>query len=117
MTNAPDTRKVPEFTIGDRLRKARLSMGDQMDVRAFAELLGTSRNTITNYELEHTPAERMKLMVLRQWAMATGVDLGWLRTGRAEREGDGGPAGRGVRPEGFEPPTYCSVASPRQVAA
>jgi len=117
MTTARDTHHVPEFTIGDRLRKARLSMGEHMDIRAFAELLGTSRNTITNYELEHTPPERMKLMVLRQWALATGVDPGWLRTGRAEREGDGGPAGGSVRPEGFEPPTYCSVASHAAVAA
>ena len=44
-------------------------------------MLGTSRNTVTNYELEHTPPDRMKSIVLRKWAEITGVDFGWLRTG------------------------------------
>jgi len=68
----------PDFTIGDRLRKARTMLGHNMDAATFAEMIGTSRNTVTNYELERTAPERMKAIVLRQWALATGVDYGWL---------------------------------------
>lgn len=68
----------PDFTIGDRLRKARTLLGDSMDVARFAALIGTSKGTVTNYELERTAPERMKPIVLRQWALATGVDYGWL---------------------------------------
>lgn len=68
----------PQFTRGDRLRKARRQLGDAMDVTRFAEILGTSKGTVTNYELERTPPEHMKPIVLRQWALATGVDYEWL---------------------------------------
>jgi transcriptional regulator with XRE-family HTH domain len=77
----------PQFTIGDRLRKARMHLDQNMSADEFGELIGTSKNTIHNYELERTAPERMKLIVLRQWALATGVDLAWLL------DGDGGPDG------------------------
>lgn len=53
-------------------------LGESMDVARFAQLIGTSKGTVTNYELERTAPERMKPIVLRQWAMATGVDYAWL---------------------------------------
>lgn len=81
--HAPDTRRYPGFTIGDRLRKARTLLGPDMDVKQFAQVIGVNRNTIANYELERTAPENMKPIVLRQWAMATGVDYEWLRTGEA----------------------------------
>ena len=66
------------FTIGDRLRKAREGLG--LDRGQFAELTGISRGTIWNYETGKTKPRRT---YLRLWAMATGVDLEWLRTGDA----------------------------------
>lgn len=48
----------PVFTIGDRLRKARTQMGDAMDVARFAQLIGTSKNTVTNYELSAPTSSR-----------------------------------------------------------
>lgn len=81
MTLATEDRRYPSFGKGDRLRKARTMLGPDMDVRAFAELLGVSKNTITNYELERTPAEKMRPVVLMAWALATGVDVEWIRTG------------------------------------
>lgn len=90
MTIASDTRRRPAFTIGDRLRKARTTLGPDVDVKAFSELLGVGKNTVTNYELERTAPENMKPIVLRQWAMATGVDLGWLVNGDTPPSGDGG---------------------------
>jgi transcriptional regulator with XRE-family HTH domain len=92
MTIATDIQRRPAFTIGDRLRKARLMLGRDMDVQAFADLLGVSKNTVTNYELENTAPERMKPIVLRQWAMAAGVDFEWLLRGD-EGSGGSGPGG------------------------
>lgn len=81
MTIAPNDQRYPEFTIGWRLRLARTRLGPEMDAGQFADLIEVSRNTVTNYELERTTPERMKPMVLKQWALATGVDLEWIRTG------------------------------------
>ena len=82
MTEQPATGVIPEFTIGDRLRKARELTG--LDRAEFAGELGISRNTVNNYEAGHT---RPRLLALRAWAMRTGVPLTWLQTGAAPRRG------------------------------
>lgn len=75
MTTEASTR-VPVFTIGDRLRKAREEAG--LDQGDFAIATGISRGTISNYERdEGTP----KLPYLTVWAMRTGVPVKWLQTG------------------------------------
>lgn len=68
---------VLEFGITDRLRKAREHVG--CDQKAFAALTGISRGTIGNYE--NPEWKTRKSYVLREWAMATGVNLHWLKTG------------------------------------
>ncbi len=88
------TGRIPTFTIGDRLRKARLSVDDDLDVRQFAEMLGVDRNTVTNYELEKTRPSKMKPLVLRQWALVTGVDFDWLLNGEAPDESGASGQGR-----------------------
>lgn len=65
---------VPEFTAGDRLRKARELLG--LDQESFADKLGVSRGTVSNYERNATTNRRP--IVLRTWALATGVSLDWL---------------------------------------
>lgn len=80
---------IPKFTSGDRLRKARELTG--MDQETFAELLGVSRGTVSNYERSRTM--RRHAIVLRAWAMATGVPLYWLEGG-----GVGEPPHRRVPP-------------------
>ncbi len=70
---------VPEWTVGDRLRKAREVLG--LDQVAFAALTGISRGTISNYERGLT--NTYKTLFMRAWAMATGVSLEWLETGVA----------------------------------
>lgn len=64
---------TPTWTLGDRLRKAR----DFADISStdMAERLGVSRNTITNYENDHT---RPSLLAVRAYANETGVDVEWL---------------------------------------
>ncbi|SDF98460.1 Transcriptional regulator, contains XRE-family HTH domain [Cellulosimicrobium cellulans] len=74
---------IPQFTLGDRLRKARQHTG--LEQVEFAEEIGISRGTILNYELDRT---RPRLIVLKAWALRTGVPLEWLQTGESPRQGD-----------------------------
>ena len=48
MTTQHGSSFVPEFSLGDRLRKARESTG--LTVREFADEIGVSHGTITNAE-------------------------------------------------------------------
>lgn len=62
--------------MGDRLRKARTLTG--MTTREFAKAIGVSQATITNAENDHT---KVRKITIYAWALATGVDRGWLETG------------------------------------
>jgi DNA-binding XRE family transcriptional regulator len=83
---------APEFTLTDRLRKAREHGG--LDQPELASLMGVSVRSIRNYEAGRTTPRRPQLIA---WAFATGVSLEWL-------EAD-------VRPKGLEPPTFWSVVA------
>ena len=97
--------KVPTFTVGDRLKKARELAGyEQGD---FAELIGVSKSTVSNHERDIT---RPKVIVLRAWAMATGVPMEWLETGKEPPAGppSGPDESNGWAPWGSNPqPTDC----------
>src|SRR5690625_4929768 len=104
---------IPEFHIGDRLRKAREHAG--IGPGQFADEIGVSRNTVTNYERGHVKPRKI---VLNAWAMRTGVPLHWIQTGEDPHQDDGPDGGLGARPEGLEPPTFWLGASRRlQVVA
>lgn len=107
MTVAP-VGTVPEWTVGDRLRKARETTG--LDRAEFAAQLGVSRNTVTNYE-HNRVAQR--IVVLRSWAIRCEVPLVWLVNGTEPAPGDGSEVG----PVGFEPTTYGLVVPTFGVAA
>jgi transcriptional regulator with XRE-family HTH domain len=94
---------IPEFTVADRLRKARELTG--LDQSEFAARAGFSRTTVVNYELGHRVP---RALYLRAWATASGVDATWLETGMAPSEdgADSDSVSTRVRPEGFEPPTF-----------
>ncbi|MFY2788504.1 helix-turn-helix domain-containing protein [Rhodococcus sp. MALMAid1271] len=70
----------PEFTAHDRLRKARERTG--MDQTEFADHIGVSRGTVSNYESGSTT--RLKGVVLKMWALATSVTVEWIETGNTE---------------------------------
>lgn len=78
-TDASPTGRIPEVTVGWRIRIARESAG--LDQLQLSELTGIARNTISNYELGLTT--RPKSLYLRAIAQATGVNEGWLATGKA----------------------------------
>lgn len=87
--------------MADRLRKAREAAG--LDRAYLSQLTGLSLTTVSNYEHGHGNPRTSNL---RLWALVTGVPIQWLKTGKAPSED-----GADVRPEGFEPPTFWSVAA------
>lgn len=76
MTTQPGSGLVPEFTLGDRLRKARSVTG--LNTRDFAAQLGVSHGTVTNAEGDKRAVRKI---TLNAWALATGVSSRWLETG------------------------------------
>lgn len=66
---------IPQWTLGDRLRKARESAG--MDQLELANRVGISRNTVSNYELGNG-TRPPKVVVLRAWANECGVPYEWI---------------------------------------
>ena len=91
MSQQKNERVIPELTLGWRLRMARATTG--MGVREFAERIGVSHGTVTSAELDK---REVRSITIKMWALATGVDLGWLETGRPADSGDdNGPNGGG----------------------
>lgn len=66
----------PEFTLADRLRKAREFAG--FDQRELAARICVSRTAIVNAENGHSTP---RAITLAAWAEATGVALAWLQGG------------------------------------
>jgi len=67
------TRVAPQWTLGDRLAKARRWAG--VSVEEMATDLGRSARTIRNYEHD---ASGVPLNILRRYAARTSVPLVWL---------------------------------------
>jgi transcriptional regulator with XRE-family HTH domain len=67
---------VPEFSFGDRLRKARELAG--FDRTELGEALGIHRQTIARYEADQA---RPTSSVVVVWGLITQVDLSWIQTG------------------------------------
>jgi transcriptional regulator with XRE-family HTH domain len=107
---------VPQWTMGDRLRKAREEAGlSQVEL---AIQIGVARNTIGNHELG-VGARGPQRVVLNAWAAATGVPVEWLETGRAPSDpGSGGQPSSGRRLSDTELMQYRSpVRSALRLAA
>ncbi len=74
--SAPQTGFIPQWTLGDRLRKARESAG--LKQAELAGKIGISRASIVNYEAGRYVPSRP---VLLSWALCCGVDWAWLTAG------------------------------------
>lgn len=79
-------------TLQGRLKAARVLAG--MEQADMAAELGVSRQTISNWEVGRNEIPATAMI---RWAELTRISIAWLGFGT-------------VRPEGFEPPAYCSVA-------
>lgn len=71
--------RVPEFTLGDRLRKARETA--RMEMQDIAREIDIHRQSVARYE---SGAATPRRHVLMSWSLATGTDLNWLETGRTD---------------------------------
>lgn len=89
---------VPDWTLGDRMRKALDVSGTP--VQEIAEYLDVSRQTIGRWLSDRGPVKRH---VLITWAATTGVDLGWLETGTAGLENQTGRDQYAIRDLNPEP--------------
>jgi transcriptional regulator with XRE-family HTH domain len=80
---------VPEFSFGDRLRKARELAG--YDRTAIGEVLGIHRQTIARYESDLAKPSSSVVVV---WSLLTQVDLSWIQTGQCTpRDSNSEPTG------------------------
>ena len=77
MTTAFDQGNCPPIELRHRLRIAREYAGYDQD--GLADAIGVSRNTIGDAEKGHNAVRKI---VLNSWAMACGVPVTWLLTGR-----------------------------------
>jgi DNA-binding XRE family transcriptional regulator len=76
MSIAPESGFIPEWTTGDRMRKAReLASLKQSEMAAE---IGIGRSTIVTYETGKSEPPRP---VLLAWSFRTGVPLQWLHSG------------------------------------
>lgn len=91
---------IPQWTVADRLRKARIAAG--LEQAELARDIDVSRNTVSNYESGHVTPRRI---VLRAWSLRTGVPLEWIETGVAPGSGDDPH-------DGSRSPNYGLIASP-----
>ena len=91
MTTAFDQGQVPPIEIRHRLRIAREYAG--YSTEQLADLIAVSRNTIGNAEGGRVSPRRI---VVNAWAMACGVPVTWLLTGKHPDGGDGPTSGLGI---------------------
>lgn len=77
------------WTSGDRFRKARERTG--LDQEPFAELIGSSRQTVSNYEKDNT--QRHVQAIVNAWALATGTTPEWLLEGLPHLDSNQKPIG------------------------
>ena len=68
-----ETARVPAWSLGDRLRKAREIAG--LTQQELADAIGVARRSVVSYETGRTLPNRP---VLFSWATACNVEFGWL---------------------------------------
>lgn len=86
MSIAPNERRAPQFTAAHRLALAREVA--KVTRKEMADILGVTPQSISNYENGKSAPSKLQI---NAWAVACGVDVEWLKTGKAQE--DGGPRG------------------------
>lgn len=79
---------IPDWTLGDRIRKARETLkgpdGERTTIEQLAELIGCGKSTLGSWELD---SHRPNINTVRRIAEVTGVDLVWLAGGDYDERG------------------------------
>jgi len=91
MTTAFEQGHCPTVELRHRLRIAREYAG--YDSGELADIIGVSRNTISNAESGRVKA---RTIVINAWAMACGVPKSWLITGEQPGNHPGPTSGLGI---------------------
>lgn len=110
MIAALSAGRIPEWSVQDRLRKAREDSG--LSQVQFAQLSGLSRRTISSLETgEREPGTKEYNL----WQMTTGIPRVWLETGCTPSDLNREPTGSGsvasitwLRPELLELPALVA---------
>jgi transcriptional regulator with XRE-family HTH domain len=84
MSSQPDSSRVPEWTIAERLYLARTVAG--YEKQQLADVIGVSRDTIGSYESRGWVRRRSPAYI-KAWALACNVDATWLQTGHTDPNG------------------------------
>ena len=106
MTSAYNDGVCPQVQVRHRLRIAREHAG--YDQGQLAELVGVSRNTISNAE---TGTVEPRKIVVNAWALACGVPADWIWTGKQpEDDPDPSSGQRIIRPD-FSAPSQQTLVS------
>ncbi|WP_205916736.1 helix-turn-helix domain-containing protein, partial [Prescottella equi] len=101
-----DGAVFPVWSYGDKLRKARLTIG--MDQRGFAEALGVSAGSLAQWETDRTKP-RDVVAIAKRVELLTRIPAGWILGVQETPAGPNGPdGGRAVPPVGLEP-TTCGL--------
>ena len=103
---------TPQFTIHDRLRKAR-EVAD-LEQAELAARIEVDRGTISNYETGKVT--RLKAPVLKRWALACEVDVDWLIDGIEDGPDGGGQRDPGTPAVNGESSSACTRYPLRLVA-
>ena len=94
---------TPEWTLGDRLRKARHHAG--MGQKEFAEALGTTPGSLATWETDRS-RPRDLIALAKRVEMLTRIPATWLLGLDSENPRQEGPdGGSSVRHQGLEPRT------------
>ena len=79
--DAPPATDIPEWTLADRLAKARKHAG--LEQPELADRIGIARSSLSAYENGHRTPRRP---VLLSWSLATGVPLAWILHGSTDQQ-------------------------------
>ena len=110
MTSAYNQGRIPEFEMHDRLRKARESAGYGRE--QLADAMEVSRNSVYNAESGRT---RPRKIMLNAWALACGVPVDWIITGKSPGSGPEPSCDLGIiSPDDEVVVELSSVICPRQ---
>lgn len=74
-TNVAPLGRIPEWTLGERMAKARKEAGMTQD--DIAEKLGCSSGAVAQWERELSQPRKF-MATMRKWATVTGVSEAWL---------------------------------------
>ena len=91
MTSAYNQGQVPEFEVRHRLWLAREYAGYTRS--QLADALEVSRNTVLNAETGKTTPRKL---MLNAWALACGVPVDWIVTGKPPADRPDGGSGLGI---------------------